>query len=748
MKWSVTVSKIFRLFHHFMPSRKVPVKLQMNQYDCGPSCLHMILAYYGFKADFSRLKERLASAGNGRDGVSMLKLKEVAQTYQMKAMAKKAPYDALSNDFVPAILYWENKHFVVLESVKPGKQYVVIDPAMGRMELNEKDFAEKYSNIFLLAYPDEGFKARSEEKYNKLTYFKELILNNKKYFILAVLLAFGLQIVSVAFPFLMQISVDSAVQDEGYSLFSVLIAGIICLSLFQLCFTYFKDICIVRLQELLDTQLTNSFVSHMLFLPYQYFELRSRGDMMLRINSNVTIRELMSQKFISTIINIFLVVVTFGFIFVQSQIVALSLLALGCLQFLVFFYTRRKFKKLTQTQIAAQSLAGSFMTEVLEGISTIKSLGIEEVAEKRWQELFKRQLKSVKEKAYYQTKVNTLSNGINFMTPMLILLLGLFQMKQGNMTVGMLFSFQSLAVMFLSPLNSLAMMVNEFVMVDALLERVYDVMNAEKQSEGKQLSEGDVNEDQSLDLKGNIEINHVNFKYSNYGENVLKDIHLTIKSGQRIALVGRSGSGKSTLANLLVGLYKPTEGEILFDGVSMQEVAQKALRSQIGIVLQDNFVFNRTVYDNVTLHAPKATMEDVLWATRLMDIHSDIENMPMKYNTLISESGTNLSGGQKQRIALARALVNRPKILLLDEATSSLDTVTEALIADNLKDLNCTQIIIAHRLSTIMNSDMIYVLDQGEIVDMGTHLELLESSEHYRNLVSAQVANHRIPQYE
>jgi ABC-type bacteriocin/lantibiotic exporter with double-glycine peptidase domain len=712
----------------------------------------MVLAYYGFEADFSRLKERCASMGNGRDGISMLKLKEVAQTYHMKTVAKKAPVDTLSNDFAPAILFWENKHFVVLESVKPGKQYVVIDPSLGRLELSKQDFAEKYSNILLLAYPDEGFQVRSEQKYNKVTYFKELILNNKKYFLLAVLLAFGLQIVSVAFPFLMQISVDTAVQDGGYSLFPVLIVGIIFLSLFQLCFTYYKDICIVRLQELLDNQLTNRFVSHMLILPYQYFELRSRGDMMLRINSNVTIRELLSQKFISTIINIFLVMVTFGVIFVQSKIVALSLLALGSLQFLVFFYTRRKFKKLTQTQIAAQSLAGSFMTEVLEGISTIKSLGIEEVAGKRWKELFTRQLKTVKEKAYFQTKVNTVSNGINFLTPMLILLVGLYQMAQGNMTVGMLVSFQSLAILFLSPLSSLSMMLNEFVMVDALLERIYDVMNAEKESgmesEEKKPGEVDADKARSLDLSGQIAIEHVNFKYSDYGDNVLRDIHLTINAGQRIALVGRSGSGKSTLANLLVGLYTPTEGTIYFDGVSMKEVERKALRSQIGIVLQDNFVFNRTVYDNITLHAPESTMEDVLWAARIADIHSYIENMPMKYNTLISESGTNLSGGQKQRIALARALVNRPKILLLDEATSSLDTVTEALIADNLKTLNCTQIIIAHRLSTIMNSDMIYVLDQGQIVDSGTHLELIERSEHYRNLVSAQVTELRIHQYE
>lgn len=728
------------LLDRLKPYKKVPVKLQMSQYDCGPSCLYMILAYYGFIADFSKLKKQFVTVGNGRDGVSMLKIKEVAQSYHLEAVAKKAPHDALKNDFTPAILYWENKHFVVLERIKPGKRYVVVDPALGRLELSEQDFAKKYSKIFLFLYPGEGFQEKSEQKYSKLSYFKNLILENKKFFILAVLLAFGLQIVSVLFPFLMQQSIDYVLQNQSQSIFQVLLAGIIILSLFQLAFTYLKDICIVRLQEKLDHQLTNSFVSHMLYLPYQYFEVRSRGDLMLRINSNVTIRELLSQNFVSTIINIFLVVVTFGVIFIQSKVVALSLLALGSLQILVFLYTQSKFKKLTQAQIAAQSLAGSFMTEVLEGISTIKSLGIEKLALERWQKLFIQQLKAIKNKAFYQTKVNTINSGIHFLTPMAILLVGLYQMTQGNITMGMVVSFQSLSSLFLSPLNSLAMMINEFAMVDALLERIYDVMNEQKE-ENTDTQEKTDRKLQSLKLKGNITIENVNFKYSDFGENVLKNINMSIKAGQRIALVGRTGSGKSTLAKLLVGLYKPTEGDIYFDGINMKEIDRKTLRSQIGIVQQDNFVFNQTVYDNITIHAPQATMEDVIWAARLADIHSDIEKMPMKYNTLISQAGVNLSGGQKQRIALARALVHRPKILLLDEATSSLDTITEAFITENLKSLKCTQIIIAHRLSTIINSDMIYVLDEGRIISSGTHQELLEKSDYYRNLISAQMMN-------
>ncbi|ETT32423.1 peptidase domain-containing ABC transporter [Paenibacillus sp. FSL K6-1122] len=723
--------------------RKIPVKLQMNQYDCGPSCLHMLLAYHGYEADFTDLRERFAMLGNGRDGSSMLKMKEVAQTYHLKGIAKKAPVESLNNDFLPVICFWEDNHFVVLERIKTSGHFIIVDPALGRLVISTQEFAEKYSGIFLLVYPDEGFVPLSEKKISKVAYFKDLIRSNKKYFGWTVLLALGLQLVSVAFPFLMQVSIDAATSGEGYSLFPVLITSIVLLTLFQIGFSYMKDMCIVRLQELLDSQLTTNFVSHMLKLPYQYFEIRSRGDLMLRINSNTTIREILSQKMISTLINLFLIVVTFTYIVIQSRLIAFTLLGVGLVQILVFVYTRSRFKKLTQTQIVAQSLAGSFMTEVLEGISTIKSLGIEERTGEKWRALFMRQLATVKEKAIFQTRVNTVTNTLSFMTPMLILLVGLYQIMQGNMTLGMLVSFQSLAALFLGPLNSLALMLNEFVMADALLDRIYDVIQAEESNKFKKKTPTL----RDVKLNGDITIDQVSFRYTDYGEDVLKNINITIKAGQRVALVGKSGSGKSTLAKLLVGLYTPTQGNIYFDGVVVEELEQQDIRSQISIVLQDNFVFNNTVYDNIRLHAEGSTLEDVMFAAKLADIHDDIEKMPMKYNTLISEAGSNLSGGQKQRVALARALVSRPKVLLLDEATSALDTVTEATIAHNLNMLKCTQIIIAHRLSTIRSADTIYVLDQGVLVDAGTHDELIGRCKSYNDLVCEQLDETGARQY-
>lgn len=723
------------------PRKKVPVRLQMNQYECGPSCLHMILAYYGYEADFSKLKERFTSIGHGRDGSSMLKMKEVSETYQLTCMAKKATPEQLDNGFLPIILFWEHKHFVVLEQISKRKMYTIIDPSLGRQVLSKEEFSDKYSGVFLFASPGEEFHPGKEKKYNKLEFFTKIINNNKRYFLLAVSLALVLQLVAVAVPVFMQMSVDAALESGQYSFVTVIIAGMLLLTVLQLSFGYFKEICIVKLQELLDSQITNGFVAHMLRLPYKFFEVRSRGDLMLRLNSNVTIRELMSQKFISTVIHLLLVVVTFSYIFIQSKLVAAGLLMMGTLQICVFLGTRSKFKKLTQTQVVAQSMAGSFMTEALEGMSTIKALSIEDTIGTKWKQLFRLQLKAVKDKSFYQAKINTMNNAFNLLTPLLVLATGIYLVIHNSITIGMLFAFQSLAMSFIGPLNALALMLNDFVMADTLLDRIYDVMHEKADTPDHAKPQRQI-----AKLEGNIRIEGVSFQYTDYSGYALHHIDVDIEAGQRVALVGKSGSGKSTLANLLVGLYMPTTGAIYFDGWKITELDRKSLRQKIGIVLQDNFVFNRTIYDNITMHAPAATIEDVQWAAHMAEIAVDIEKMPMKYNTLITESGTNLSGGQKQRMALARALVNRPNILLLDEATSALDTVTETRIGDNLRSLNCTQIIIAHRLSTIIASDIIYVLDEGMIVDAGSHEELMSRCHHYRQLVASQLADHRTHQ--
>src|SRR5699024_656797 len=289
-------------------------------------------------------------------------------------------------------------------------------------------------------------------------------------------------------------------------------------------------------------------------------------------------------------------------------------------------------------------------------------------------------------------------------------------------------AFFTLTVTYFTMLGSLATSFSEFSKMKAYIERVVDILERPEEKNGERRIER---------LKGNITVENLSFSYNENPEEelFLENIKLDIEAGEKIAIVGKSGSGKTTVANLLIGLYEPIKGEVYFDDIALSEIDKSTLRKKVGVVPQDIHFFNRSVMENITMYSPSAQLEDVKEAAKLAKIHDDISSLPMGYNTMISEFGTNFSGGQKQRIALARALINKPSILLLDEATSSLDTIVEKEIDEILSDLDCTRIVIAHRLSTVKNADKIFVLDNGKIVEIGTHNDLLRKQGYYYELI-------------
>ncbi|HDR7594577.1 TPA: peptidase domain-containing ABC transporter [Bacillus mycoides] len=700
---------------------RVPIVEQMSQYECGICCLNMILKYHNYEIKLSELRPYFEES---RDGTTLLKIKQVAEKFNMSCIGKKAPLDFLLEyqDLpLPFMVFFENKHYVVLEKIT-RTHFFIADPAIGHVKMTKKEFEEKYSGTIFIMIPNEDFVPKKQKQKSSI---KKIIVENKKPLLWLVLFSLLIQLISVGVPIIMKTSIDLIVMQKKYAMISTFIISFLILCIFQVGFNLFKDFILIKLQNSLDYKLTNKFVSHLLKLPYKFFENRSRGDLILRANSNVRIREFLSQNLIMSLINICLVFVLFTYMFIESRLLALVVLLIGIIQVLTIIFTKNKLKYLTKSQITSQTRYSSFMTEMLSGMSTIKSLGIENNIYKNWEELLSKQVEANKNKSYFQLKVDTITKSLFFVAPLIVICIGIYQVVNGQITIGTLFAFQSVTISFLTPLNSIAMLLNDIVTTETLLDRIDDVLTEEK--------EPTPDNNVFIKLKGDIKLDDVSFRYSKFGDYNLKNISLNIASGQKVAIVGKSGSGKSTLAALLSGLYTPTHGNIYFDNNNHSALSKETLRGNIGVVLQENFLFNKTILENLTIHNKDINMDEILFATNLAQIHEDIQTMPMGYHTVISEGGSNISGGQRQRLSLARSLISKPSILILDEATSALDTITEKKLNEGIQNLNCTRVVIAHRISTIIDSDIIVVMDQGGILDSGTHEQLLLRCNYYKD---------------
>lgn len=716
----------------FVPRRKLrfPVLLQQSEMDCGAASLAMICSYFGLKVSINRLREM---ANVTREGATLHSLAEAAENLGFKAMGVRTDYALLVRSRLPAIAHWEGYHYIVVYRAT-ASEITVADPATGLKKIKKDDFLKGWDGILLLLTPTPDLYHVEPSK-STFARFLPFVAVHKALLFKVLIASLILQLLGLAVPLFMQNIVDKVLVRQDVSMLNVMLAGMIVIAAFQVVTSALRQYMLVFAARQIDMSLMIRFYSHVLGLPLKFFEDRKVGDIISRFNENSKIRDLLTGTSLSVVLDILTLIVYLSLMFYYNgKLALLSLLFIPLFSTLPLFFTP-VMKKVSQESFQAGADTQSYIVESISGISTVKALAVEKPVRWKWEEKLQKMMELQQKAAMIATAADSTSRILQTLSTTFILWYGANLVMTGNISVGQLMAFNALLGSVITPILRTVGIWDKIQEARIALERLNDVLEAEleqKQGENHQVMPP---------IKGQIIFKNMTFRYGKEGKNVLSNISLEIAPGQTVALVGRSGSGKTTLANLVLRMHRPMEGSVLIDGIDTRNVAANSLRRQIGMVLQDNFLFSGTIKENIALGVSDPPMQEVITAAMLAGAHEFISELPLGYESIIGERGMSLSGGQKQRIAIARALFTRPKILILDEATSALDTESERIIQQNLDKIlkDRTTIVIAHRLSTVRNADLIVVLDKGVIIEKGTHYELMEKKGLYFYLNSQQL---------
>lgn len=709
---------------------KVPQVMQMEALECGAASLTMILAYYN---KWIPLEQVRADCGVSRDGSNAKNVLKAARAYGLTAKGYRyEPEDLKKNGKFPCIIHWNFNHFLVLCGFK-GNKALLNDPAKGSYSVPMETFDKSFTGICLMFEPSESFEPGGKPK-SVLSFAKKRLKGAGVAVAFVVLTTVITSLLGIINPAFSRIFLDRLLTGENPEWFMPFIFALAGMSVVQLVVVWIQTVYSLKINGKLSVVGSTEYMWKVLRMPMEFFSQRMAGDIQQRQSMNASIAQSLVQTFAPLLLN---TVMMFFYLIVMIRYnLVLTLVGLASLliNIVVSRIISKKRINITRVQMRdSGKLAGATVAGI-EMIETIKASGAENGFFEKW--------------AGYQASVNTQRvkfqklNQYLGMIPSLVasvaniavLILGVYFTINGEFTVGMIMAFQGFLASFTAPAQTLISAGQTLQEMRTQMERVEDVM---EYPTDVNYDNDEIDENAEYGkLSGNVELKNVTFGYSRLAEPLIKDFNLTLKTGSRVAFVGTSGCGKSTLSKLISGLYKPWSGEILFDGKPINEIDRSVFTGSLAVVDQDIILFEDTIANNIKMWDSSIEDFEMIMAARDAQLHEDIMQRDGGYQYKITEGGKDFSGGQRQRMEIARVLAQDPTIIILDEATSALDARTEYNVVKSIKDRGITCIVVAHRLSTIRDCDEIIVLDNGVVVERGTHEELYAKSGVYTQLVT------------